>query len=264
MRRATLILVALAFLLGGVGRAKADYIFQSSFGSFGSGNGQFNGPTGIAVDSSGNIYVTDNNNNRVEEFGTCVSPTPTMSATCTVVSATPTETSTNTTTETLTPTQTCTPTYTMTPTFTITETDTVTLTITETFTDTPTYTASPTHTITTSQTPTASITPTATMSSTITITPTPYPIGDIFVYPNPFNPNKAIGGELKIINLPIGADIQIYTISGEMVISLTAQTPIVYWKGRNSFGSLISPGVYYYVIKLNSNILLTGTIFVIH
>ncbi|MGD0177219.1 MAG: hypothetical protein ABSC50_10385 [Candidatus Bathyarchaeia archaeon] len=38
------------------------------WGSLGSGNGQFNGPEGVAVDSSGNVYVTDTGNNRVEEF----------------------------------------------------------------------------------------------------------------------------------------------------------------------------------------------------
>ncbi len=35
----------------------------------GSAPGQFNGPTGVAVDSSGNVYVADRNNNRVEIFG---------------------------------------------------------------------------------------------------------------------------------------------------------------------------------------------------
>jgi prepilin-type N-terminal cleavage/methylation domain-containing protein len=31
-------------------------------------NGQFNSPTGIAIDSTGNIWVADNSNNRIEEF----------------------------------------------------------------------------------------------------------------------------------------------------------------------------------------------------
>jgi tripartite motif-containing protein 71 len=40
-----------------------------SWGSPGSGNGQFNRPLGIAVDSSGTkVYVTDKENNRIEEF----------------------------------------------------------------------------------------------------------------------------------------------------------------------------------------------------
>src|SRR2546422_9757840 len=42
--------------------------FASSFGSGGSENGQFAVPQGIALDKSGNIYVVDQNNNRVEIF----------------------------------------------------------------------------------------------------------------------------------------------------------------------------------------------------
>ncbi|MFM6057406.1 MAG: 6-bladed beta-propeller, partial [Microcystis aeruginosa] len=43
-------------------------VFQSTFGSFGTGNGQFNSPYGIAVGSGGNIYVTDTFNDRVQVF----------------------------------------------------------------------------------------------------------------------------------------------------------------------------------------------------
>ncbi len=42
--------------------------YVSQFGSFGSGNGQFNGTNAIAVDSSGNLYVADYNNRRVQKF----------------------------------------------------------------------------------------------------------------------------------------------------------------------------------------------------
>jgi DNA-binding beta-propeller fold protein YncE len=38
------------------------------WGSPGSGNGQFNQPDGIAVDSNGNVYVSDMWNNRVQKF----------------------------------------------------------------------------------------------------------------------------------------------------------------------------------------------------
>jgi len=37
-------------------------------GSSGSGNGEFNNPRGITVDSSGNIYVADYNNSRIQKF----------------------------------------------------------------------------------------------------------------------------------------------------------------------------------------------------
>jgi sugar lactone lactonase YvrE len=36
----------------------------------GSGNGQFSAPAGIATDSSGNVWVVDGNNSRVQEFNT--------------------------------------------------------------------------------------------------------------------------------------------------------------------------------------------------
>jgi DNA-binding beta-propeller fold protein YncE len=45
-------------------------IYQSQFGSAGSGNGQFysSSPYGIAIDGSGNIWVVDYGNSRVEKF----------------------------------------------------------------------------------------------------------------------------------------------------------------------------------------------------
>ena len=32
------------------------------------GDGQFNGPNGVATDSSGNVYVADTDNNRIQKF----------------------------------------------------------------------------------------------------------------------------------------------------------------------------------------------------
>lgn len=43
-------------------------VFQFQFGGSGSGDGQFSSPIGDAVDGSGNIWVVDQNNNRVEKF----------------------------------------------------------------------------------------------------------------------------------------------------------------------------------------------------
>jgi len=42
--------------------------YDFAFGSAGSGNGQFNGPGGVAVDASGNVWVVDRGNNRLEKF----------------------------------------------------------------------------------------------------------------------------------------------------------------------------------------------------
>ncbi len=41
---------------------------NSEFGSGGTGDGQFTGPTGVAVDPDGNVYVTDTGHDRVEKF----------------------------------------------------------------------------------------------------------------------------------------------------------------------------------------------------
>jgi len=42
--------------------------YLATIGSAGNGDGQFNDPEGIAIDSAGNIYVVDSGNNRVEKF----------------------------------------------------------------------------------------------------------------------------------------------------------------------------------------------------
>ncbi len=54
---------------GIVQKFNASGVFQLAWGTAGSGNGQFlNGAGGIAVDSAGNVYVTDLGNHRVEKF----------------------------------------------------------------------------------------------------------------------------------------------------------------------------------------------------
>jgi len=42
--------------------------FILKWGTQGAGDGQFNNPVGVAADSSGNVYVTDSSNSRVEKF----------------------------------------------------------------------------------------------------------------------------------------------------------------------------------------------------
>ena len=44
------------------------YQFVLKWGSSGSGDGQFNGPAAVAVDSSGNVYVGDPGNSRIQKF----------------------------------------------------------------------------------------------------------------------------------------------------------------------------------------------------
>ena len=44
------------------------YIVSSKWGTHGTADGQFNLPGRIAVDSSGNVYVSDHNNHRIQKF----------------------------------------------------------------------------------------------------------------------------------------------------------------------------------------------------
>lgn len=43
-------------------------LFVSQWGSIGSGPGQFNNPRRVAVDPSGNVFVADFGNDRIEKF----------------------------------------------------------------------------------------------------------------------------------------------------------------------------------------------------
>jgi len=59
--------------------------FLLTWGSFGTGNGNFSGPRGVAVDSAGNVYVTDSINDRVVKFtstGTYISQLGCTSGAC--------------------------------------------------------------------------------------------------------------------------------------------------------------------------------------
>lgn len=57
-------LVVRFLLFAQVFSADGEFLFK--FGSHGEGNGQFNAPTGVAVDANGNIIVADWGNSRIQ------------------------------------------------------------------------------------------------------------------------------------------------------------------------------------------------------
>lgn len=48
--------------------AAADYVYKTYGGSFGSNGGEFNTASNVVLDASGNRYVVDTSNNRIQKF----------------------------------------------------------------------------------------------------------------------------------------------------------------------------------------------------
>lgn len=132
-------------------------------------------------------------------------------------------------------------------TFTITETSTITETNTETmtYTITQTHTITPTITITLTYTITMTLTPYLSPTITPTFTPTPEAI---IIYPNPYIPEKAVSGTLKIEFLPENSKVYIYTINGYKVFAIENAYGRIEWDGKNKDGEIVAPGIYFCII----------------
>jgi len=87
----------------------------------------------------------------------------------------------------------------------------------------------------------------------------PPQLGPVRVYPNPFRPDKAVGGVAKFENLPAGSRVEIYTLAHERVQVLEPSSPVVagyvhpataVWDGKNESGQNAAAGVYLYIITI--------------
>lgn len=87
-----------------------------------------------------------------------------------------------------------------------------------------------------------------------------YPADLPVVYPNPSEK-----GYVKFTNIVPGSTVEIYTISGEFVNSMDAQSVIITWYCRNRMGSRVSPGIYYYLIRdSGGNARYRGKLFIVN
>ncbi|MCE5301275.1 MAG: hypothetical protein LLG37_10460 [Spirochaetia bacterium] len=94
-----------------------------------------------------------------------------------------------------------------------------------------------------------------------------FPEDTIVVFPNPFNPNTASEGALKFVNVREWHEVYIFTVSGELVITLVPApgNNTVKWYAVNRFGAAVSKGIYYYFIrdKNSGSPVMKGKIFLI-
>jgi gliding motility-associated-like protein len=76
-----------------------------------------------------------------------------------------------------------------------------------------------------------------------------FQIRDVIVVPNVFTPNGDGVNDLFVVraNGINVLEMSIFSRSGSMVYS--SKSPIIVWDGRNSSGSEMSEGIYYYVLK---------------
>jgi len=63
-----LLVISLAYLAFPATSLAQSYVYVTKWGSTGTGNGQFDQPVGVAADSTGNVYVADTKNDRIQKF----------------------------------------------------------------------------------------------------------------------------------------------------------------------------------------------------
>lgn len=85
------------------------------------------------------------------------------------------------------------------------------------------------------------------------------------VYPNPFDPDRAVRGTLKIQGMPDGSTFNVFTVSGELVKTQTAGNGLngwTEWDGKNNRGQTAATGIYFYVVRWGDKTLATGSLII--
>ena len=89
-------------------------------------------------------------------------------------------------------------------------------------------------------------------------------VRDVLEVPNVFTPNNDSRNDLFVVRSN-GTDVftlTVFTPSGVKVCETRGQT--VVWDGRTSAGNLVSPGVYYYILRSDKGIHRNGFVHVIY
>ena len=78
--------------------------------------------------------------------------------------------------------------------------------------------------------------------------------GPVRVYPNPFEPARAVRGTVKFEGIPVGSTVSLYTSRGLKVWGKDAVTgSVVEWDGKNDAGKLVVSGMYVWVVEGNGH-----------
>jgi uncharacterized repeat protein (TIGR01451 family) len=88
-------------------------------------------------------------------------------------------------------------------------------------------------------------------SLTEPIVPPSYYTGPVRVFPNPFDPAKAVRGTVKFEGVPPLSRIRLYTTRSLRVRELVqgGSWAVVEWDGRNEDGKRVAPGVYVWIVE---------------
>ncbi len=73
--------------------------------------------------------------------------------------------------------------------------------------------------------------------------------GAVIVSPNPYRSDIHADTSISFEHLPSPATIQIFTISGREVQSLSGSTGTASWNRTNRNGEKVASGVYFYIVK---------------